>query len=94
MASTSDGRGYLVASDGGVFAFGDAAFYGSMGGTPLNQPIVGIADDGATVGYWVAASDGGLFAVHVPFLGSILEEHTSTRQSASCPVPPTSAATA
>jgi hypothetical protein len=33
----------LVASDGGIFAFGDAAFYGSTGGTPLNQPIVGMA---------------------------------------------------
>ena len=33
----------LVASDGGVFSFGDAAFYGSMGGTPLNKPIVGMA---------------------------------------------------
>ncbi len=32
-----------VASDGGVFSFGDATFYGSMGGHPLNQPIVGIA---------------------------------------------------
>ena len=33
MASTPDGKGYwLVASDGGIFAFGDAAFYGSTGG--------------------------------------------------------------
>ncbi|MGH9091003.1 MAG: fibronectin type III domain-containing protein [Acidimicrobiales bacterium] len=36
---------YEVASDGGIFAFGDAQFYGSMGGKPLNQPIVGIAAD-------------------------------------------------
>ena len=32
---------WLVASDGGIFSFGDAAFYGSKGGTPLNKPIVG-----------------------------------------------------
>ena len=32
-----------VASDGGVFSFGGAPFYGSMGGTPLNKPIVGMA---------------------------------------------------
>ena len=33
MAATPDGGGYwLVASDGGVFAFGDAGFYGSTGG--------------------------------------------------------------
>ncbi|TAN30759.1 MAG: hypothetical protein EPN30_00795, partial [Actinomycetota bacterium] len=31
-----------VASDGGIFSFGDAVFYGSMGGHSLNQPIVGI----------------------------------------------------
>ena len=44
MAATPDGKGYwLVASDGGIFTFGDAAFYGSTGGTPLNQPIVGMA---------------------------------------------------
>jgi hypothetical protein len=30
MSATPDGKGYwLVASDGGVFSFGDAAFYGS-----------------------------------------------------------------
>ena len=44
MATTPDAQGYwLVALDGGVFAYGDAAFYGSMGSTPLNQPIVGMA---------------------------------------------------
>ncbi len=30
-----------VAADGGVFAFGDAGYYGSMGGQHLNQPVVG-----------------------------------------------------
>ena len=35
MASTPTGRGYWnVASDGGIFAFGDASFHGSMGGRP------------------------------------------------------------
>jgi hypothetical protein len=29
----------LVAADGGIFAFGDAQFYGSMGGKTLNEPI-------------------------------------------------------
>ena len=29
---------WLVASDGGIFAFGDAGFYGSTGGIALNQP--------------------------------------------------------
>jgi hypothetical protein len=30
-----------VASDGGIFSFGDAAFSGSTGAIRLNQPIVG-----------------------------------------------------
>ena len=33
---------WLVASDGGIFAFGDAGFYGSTGGQTLNKPIVGV----------------------------------------------------
>jgi hypothetical protein len=41
LASTSNGQGYwLVASDGGIFAYGDAGVEGSHGGTPLNAPIV------------------------------------------------------
>ena len=51
-----------VASDGGIFAFGGAPFYGSMGGKPLNKPIVGIAGTPTGTGYWEVASDGGLFA--------------------------------
>ena len=63
IASTPDGQGYwLVASDGGVFAFGDASFYGSMGGKRLAQPIVGIASTPDGHGYWLVAADGGLFA--------------------------------
>ena len=35
MAATPDGKGYwFVASDGGIFAYGDAGFYGSTGGMP------------------------------------------------------------
>jgi len=32
-----------VASDGGIFAYGDAAFHGSTGSLTLNKPIVGMA---------------------------------------------------
>ena len=57
MAATPDGGGYwLVASDGGVFAFGDARFLGSMGAVRLNAPVVGIAAprlDGG--GYWMGS---------------------------------------
>jgi len=62
MAGAADGRGYwLVAADGGVFAFG-ATFAGSMGGTRLNSPVVGMAGTPAGDGYWLVAADGGVFA--------------------------------
>jgi hypothetical protein len=62
MASTPDGGGYwLVASDGGIFTFGDAGFYGSTGSIRLNQPIVGMASTPDGGGYWLVASDGGIF---------------------------------
>jgi hypothetical protein len=34
---------WLVASDGGVFAFGSARFFGSMGGHGLARPVVGMS---------------------------------------------------
>ena len=38
MARTPDGSGYwLVASDGGIFSFGDARFFGSTGDIHLNR---------------------------------------------------------
>src|SRR5206468_3320313 len=58
----SVGDGYrLVASDGGIFTFGDAVFRGSMGGSHLNKPIVGMAATPSGLGYWLVASDGGIF---------------------------------
>jgi N-acetylmuramoyl-L-alanine amidase len=62
MAATPDGKGYwLVAADGGIFTFGDAAFYGSTGAVVLNKPIVGMAATPDGKGYWLVASDGGVF---------------------------------
>jgi hypothetical protein len=56
------GQGYrFVASDGGVFDFGAAGFFGSRGGQALNAPIVGMAVTPSTNGYWLVASDGGIF---------------------------------
>jgi hypothetical protein len=71
MAAAPDGKGYwLAAADGAVFAYGSAAFKGSMGGKKLNQPIVGMAADKQTGGYWLVASDGGIFAFGAPYDGS------------------------
>jgi hypothetical protein len=56
-------RGYwLVGSDGGIFSFGAAGFYGSMGGIPLQRPVVGITPTASRNGYWLVASDGGIFS--------------------------------
>jgi hypothetical protein len=73
MAATSAGKGYwLVASDGGIFNYGDAGFYGSTGSIQLNQPIVGMAATSAGKGYWLVASDGGIFNYgDAVFYGSI-----------------------
>jgi hypothetical protein len=63
ISPTPDREGYwLVASDGGVFAFGDAGFFGSMGGRPINRPVIGMAPTVDGGGYWLVASDGGVFA--------------------------------
>ncbi|MGH9189510.1 MAG: DUF4185 domain-containing protein, partial [Acidimicrobiales bacterium] len=71
-STTPSGNGYwLVASDGGVFAFGDARFLGSTGALRLARPIVGMAPTPSGNGYWLAASDGGVFAFgDARFLGS------------------------
>ena len=62
-ASGLSSSGYwLVASGGGIFAFGDAHFYGSTGGVALAKPIVGMATTPDRKGYWLVASDGGIFA--------------------------------
>ena len=59
MAPTHDGGGYwLVASDGGIFSFGDAAFYGSLGATPPASPVVALATSAGGGGYWMLEAGG------------------------------------
>jgi hypothetical protein len=52
---------WLVASDGGIFSFGNAPFYGSTGNIRLNQPIVGMTPSPDRRGYEFVARDGGIF---------------------------------
>jgi len=62
---------WLVASDGGIFAFGGAGFYGSTGSMVLNKPVVGMAGTPTGGGYWLVASDGGIFSFgNAQFYGS------------------------
>jgi hypothetical protein len=58
---SASGGYWTVATDGGIFTFGDAGFYGSTGGMRLNQPIVGMAPTPSGDGYWLVARDGGIF---------------------------------
>jgi hypothetical protein len=63
MTSTPSGRGYwLAGADGGVFAYGDAHYYGAMSRGRMHSPVVGIAATQSGRGYWLAAADGGVFA--------------------------------
>ena len=74
ITPTADRGGYwLVASDGGIFAFGDAGYHGSIPGAglrpagsglpgSLNAPIVGMVPSTDGGGYFMVASDGGVFA--------------------------------
>jgi len=63
-ASTTPGY-WLTASDGGIFAYGNAGFYGSTGNIHLNRPITGMAPNPSRSGYWLVAKDGGIFAFGV-----------------------------
>ena len=70
-AAIPDGFGYYeVDAKGDVAAFGGATCYGALTGIALNKPIVGMAYDPVTGGYWLVASDGGVFAANAPFYGS------------------------
>jgi hypothetical protein len=61
--ATPENQGYwLAAADGGVFAQGNAGFYGSLGALRLHGPVVGIAPTPDGRGYWLVALDGGVFS--------------------------------
>ncbi|MGH9073720.1 MAG: hypothetical protein ACRDZQ_06330 [Acidimicrobiales bacterium] len=78
MATTADGNGYwLVDQLGDVATFGDASCHGSLTGVRLDAPVVGMAADLTTGGYWLAARDGGVFSFGAPFRGSMGDVHLS-----------------
>ena len=64
MAATADGHGYWLAqADGGVAAFGDAAWHGSLPAERARPtaPVVGIARTADAKGYWLAGADGRVY---------------------------------
>ena len=85
---------YLVGSDGGIFTFGGAQFYGSTGSLKLQRPVVGITATVNEGGYWLVASDGGIFSFgDAGFYGSIpgLGLAPAGTSEASTSMPPSSA---
>ncbi len=54
----------MVGSDGGVFAFGNAPFLGSLPGLGVkpSQSIAGLVPTGTDGGYFLVGKDGGVFA--------------------------------
>jgi hypothetical protein len=59
MAATRSGNGYwFVASDGGIFSYGDARFLGSTAGGPSRSPIAGMVATDSGNGYRLVAADG------------------------------------
>ena len=67
------GRGRMIAvsATGAVSTFGNAQFYGSMAGTKLTAPMVGIVATASGHGYWLVAKDGGVFSFgDATFLGA------------------------
>jgi hypothetical protein len=73
MVPSSDGGGYfMVSSDGGVFAFGDAHFAGSCPGIRGCQgSAVAVTPDASGLGYWVATTTGNVYAFgDAPYYGA------------------------
>ncbi|MBV8464270.1 MAG: hypothetical protein JO368_13315 [Acidimicrobiales bacterium] len=72
MVPSSDGAGYfMVAADGGVFAFGDARFAGSCPGIGgCAGAAVTVMPDASGNGYWLVTSTGAVYAFgDAPYLG-------------------------
>ena len=71
MGSASGGY-WIVCEDGGVFNFGGAGFFGSLGGVQLNAPIIDMASSPSGQGYILFSADGGVFTFgDAEFSGSL-----------------------
>ena len=74
-ASTPSGGLLVTTNLGGVYAYAGARYYGCLEALPAaaqpGSPVVGIAVDPATGGYWQVAADGGVYSFGAPFHGSM-----------------------
>ncbi len=79
---------WLGATDGGIFGFGGAGFFGSTGSIHLNNPIVALAASPDGKGYWETGSDGGIFAFGTAtFFGSTGSIHLNKPIVGMAPTP-------
>jgi len=78
-ARTPSGKGYwLIGADGGVFTFGDAGFFGSLGNQATAQPIAAATTTPSGKGYWLIGADGGVFNFgDLGFFGSLGNQATA-----------------
>jgi hypothetical protein len=80
MAGTADGNGYMmVGANGGVYAFGDAHYAGSLPGLGIGvDDVVGLALSRDGNGYWMVSTTGAVFAFgDAPYLGSLPGLHVT-----------------
>jgi len=61
---------WLLSKDGGVFSFGTAKYFGSIGHLGGARQAVSMAADPDGEGYWFVGPDGGIYAYKAPFWGS------------------------
>jgi hypothetical protein len=88
LATCPTGGYFMAASDGGIFDYGGAQFYGSTGGQTLNAKIVGMAATRSGKGYWLVAADGGIFAYgDALFFGSMGGQHLNKPVVGMTPTP-------
>jgi ribosomal protein L24E len=72
LSRTPTGAGYWVfTNQGRALAFGDAGHFGDMTGVRLNGPVLDSVPRPDGRGYYMVASDGGVFAFNAPFHGSM-----------------------
>jgi hypothetical protein len=74
VPTTTPAGYYTYESDGQLAAFGNDRYLNYLGDLsvfPLNKPIVGVAQTSDGGGYWLVASDGGIFGFSAPYYGSL-----------------------
>ena len=74
IAAAPDGMGYwMVGTDGGVFTYGDAGYFGSVPGQGIagQPPVDGIARTPTGSGYWLVGATGAVYSYgDATFLGA------------------------